>query len=71
MFGATRLSGSVLYGSQRSVCSFTIGFGNFGVQDSTYLPGWETVPFSATKAHPPSFHHLCFPSHADFMKITR
>ena len=52
MFGATRLSGSVLYGSQRSVCSFTIGFGNFGVQDSTYLPGWETVPFSATKSAP-------------------
>ncbi len=49
MFGATTLSGSVVYGSQRSAYSFTIWIGNFGVQDSTYLPGSETGPFSATK----------------------
>ena len=30
MFGATRLSGSVVHGSQRSACIFTIWFGNFG-----------------------------------------
>ena len=49
MFGATTLSGSVVYGSQRSAYSFTIWIGNFGVQDSTYLPGWETVPFRRQK----------------------
>jgi hypothetical protein len=48
MFGATTLSGSVVYGSQRSAYSFTIRIGNFGVQDSTYLPGSETG-LSATK----------------------
>ena len=38
----TTLSGSVVYGSQRSAYSFTIWIGNFGVQDSTYLPGhWK------------------------------
>jgi hypothetical protein len=38
MFRATALSGSVVYGSQRSACSFTIWFGNFEVQDSMYYP---------------------------------
>ena len=38
MFGATTLSGSVVYGSQRSECSFIIWFGNFAVQDSMYDP---------------------------------
>jgi hypothetical protein len=50
MFGATTLSGSVVYGSQRSAYSFTIWIGNFGVQDSTYLPGSETGPFRRQKA---------------------
>jgi hypothetical protein len=38
MFRATTLSGFVVYGSQRSECSFIIWFGNFAVQDSMYYP---------------------------------
>ena len=38
MFDTTTLSGSVVYGSQRSWCSFVIWFGNFAVQDSMYYP---------------------------------
>ena len=68
MFGATRLSGSVVHGSQRSAGIFTIWFGNFGVQDSTYSSGWETVPSRRQIAPRPSFHRLCVPSHADFVK---
>jgi hypothetical protein len=39
MFRATALSVSVVYGSQRSACSFHHWFGNFAVQDSMYYPG--------------------------------
>jgi len=67
MFGATTLSGSVVYGSQRSAYSFTIRIGNFGVQDSTYLPGSETG-LSGDKRPLHAFHHPRFPSHADFAK---
>jgi hypothetical protein len=40
----------------------------FWVQDSTYLSGWETVPSRRPIAPLPSFHRLCVPSHADFVK---
>jgi hypothetical protein len=63
MFGATTLSGSVVYGSQRSAYSFTIWIGTFGVQDSTYLPS-----HFGDKRSLHAFHHPRFPSHADFAK---
>jgi hypothetical protein len=61
MFRATTLSGSVVDGSRRSVCSFTIWIGNFAVQDSMYFsPAGKPSRFG-DKMPLHAFHHPRFP----------